>query len=58
MAAADAIAASDNSVITGDDGAKLWACKSKPLYLWIKDQNLVAPLFIYCSTITPFQNAT
>jgi predicted lipoprotein with Yx(FWY)xxD motif len=26
------------SVITRDDGAKQWALKGKPLYLWIKDQ--------------------
>ena len=28
----------DYSVITRDDGAKQWALKGKPLYLWIKDK--------------------
>jgi len=37
-AAADAKAAGDYSVVTRDDGSKQWAYKSKPLYLWIKDQ--------------------
>jgi predicted lipoprotein with Yx(FWY)xxD motif len=38
MAATDAKAAGDYSVVTRDDGSKQWAYKSKPLYLWIKDQ--------------------
>jgi predicted lipoprotein with Yx(FWY)xxD motif len=25
------------TIITRDDGAKQWAYKGKPLYLWIKD---------------------
>ncbi len=36
--AADAKAAGDWSVVTRDDGAKQWAYKGKPLYLWAKDQ--------------------
>ena len=31
-------ASGDYSVVTRDDGAKQWAYKGKPLYLWIKDQ--------------------
>jgi predicted lipoprotein with Yx(FWY)xxD motif len=38
IAAADAKASGDYSVITRDDGSKQWAYKSKPLYLWMKDQ--------------------
>ena len=38
MAAADAKAAGDYSIATRDDGAKQWAFKGKPLYLWAKDQ--------------------
>ena len=30
-------AAGDYTIITRDDGAKQWAYKGKPLYLWIKD---------------------
>jgi predicted lipoprotein with Yx(FWY)xxD motif len=37
-AAADAQAAGDYTVVTRDDGAKQWAYKGKPLYLWAKDQ--------------------
>jgi predicted lipoprotein with Yx(FWY)xxD motif len=37
LAAADAKAAGDYTIITRDDGAKQWAYKGKPLYLWIKD---------------------
>ncbi len=37
-AGADAKASGDWSVVTRDDGAKQWAYKSKPLYLWSKDQ--------------------
>lgn len=37
-ASADARAAGDYTVITRDDGAKQWAYKGKPLYLWVKDQ--------------------
>ena len=36
-AAADQ-ASGDWSIVTRDDGAKQWAYKGKPLYLWIKDQ--------------------
>ena len=37
LAAADAKASGDYTIITRDDGAKQWAYKGKPLYLWIKD---------------------
>jgi predicted lipoprotein with Yx(FWY)xxD motif len=37
LAAADAKAGGDYSIITRDDGARQWAYKGKPLYLWIKD---------------------
>jgi len=38
MATADAKASGDMTIITRDDGAKQWAYKGKPLYLWSKDQ--------------------
>lgn len=38
MAAADASASGDWSIVTRDDGGKQWAYKGKPLYRWIKDQ--------------------
>ena len=39
LRAADADRASgDWSIVVRDDGSKQWAYKSKPLYLWIKDQ--------------------
>lgn len=37
-AAADATPAGVYTVVTRDDGAKQWAHKGKPLYLWVKDQ--------------------
>ena len=37
LAAADAKASGDYTIFTRDDGAKQWAYKGKPLYLWIKD---------------------
>jgi predicted lipoprotein with Yx(FWY)xxD motif len=37
LAAADAKASGDWSIITRADGARQWAYKGKPLYLWIKD---------------------
>lgn len=37
MAASGAAASGDWSVVTRDDGAKQWAYKGKPLYLWTKD---------------------
>jgi predicted lipoprotein with Yx(FWY)xxD motif len=37
FAAADAKATGDYTIISRDDGAKQWAYKGKPLYLWIKD---------------------
>ena len=38
MAAADAKASGDYTIVTRDDGGKQWALKGKPLYLWVKDQ--------------------
>jgi predicted lipoprotein with Yx(FWY)xxD motif len=38
MAAANAAASADWTVITRDDGARQWAYKGKPLYFWAKDQ--------------------
>jgi predicted lipoprotein with Yx(FWY)xxD motif len=38
MAAADAKASGDWSIVTRDDGGKQWAHKGKPVYRWIKDQ--------------------
>jgi predicted lipoprotein with Yx(FWY)xxD motif len=38
MAAADAQAAGDWSIVTRDDGSKQWAYQGKPVYLWAKDQ--------------------
>ena len=37
MAGGDAKPAGDYSVVTRDDGAKQWAYKGRPLYLWVKD---------------------
>ncbi len=37
MAAADAKASGDWSVVTRDDGKKMWAYKGKPLYTFKKD---------------------
>ncbi|MDI4635317.1 hypothetical protein J7U46_19800 [Pelomonas sp. V22] len=37
MAAADAAASGDWSLVTRDDGSKQWAYKGKPLYFWVKD---------------------
>lgn len=37
MAAADAKAAGDYTIVTRDDGSKQWAYKGKPLYVWSKD---------------------
>ena len=38
MAAVDAKASGDWTVIPRDDGSRQWAYKSKPLYYWVKDQ--------------------
>jgi predicted lipoprotein with Yx(FWY)xxD motif len=38
LAAADASASGDWSIVTRDDGSRQWAYKGKPLYRWIKDQ--------------------
>lgn len=37
MAASDARAAGDYTIVTRDDGGRQWAHKGKPLYLWVKD---------------------
>lgn len=37
MAASDAKASGDYTVVVRDDGSRQWAYKGKPLYLWIKD---------------------
>jgi predicted lipoprotein with Yx(FWY)xxD motif len=37
MAAANASASGEWTVITRDDGSRQWAYKGKPLYLWVKD---------------------
>ena len=37
MAAADAVASGDWSIVTRDDGSRQWAYKNKPLYFWVKD---------------------
>lgn len=37
MAAADAKPAGDWTIVTRDDGSKMWAYKSKPVYAWAKD---------------------
>ena len=37
LAAADAKPGGDYTIITRNDGARQWAYKGKPLYLWIKD---------------------
>jgi predicted lipoprotein with Yx(FWY)xxD motif len=37
-APADAKVAGDYGIVTRDDGAKQWAYKGLPLYLWVKDQ--------------------
>ena len=36
-ASADAKAAGEWTVVTRDDGAKMWAYKGKPLYTWVRD---------------------
>ena len=37
MAAADAVADGDFTIVDRTDGTKMWAFKGMPLYLWIKD---------------------
>ena len=37
MAAGDAKASGNWSIVTRDDGAKQWAYKGRPLYTWAKD---------------------
>src|SRR6266516_4597178 len=38
VAASDAKASGDWTIVTRDDGSKQWAYKGKPLYRWSKDQ--------------------
>jgi len=38
MATGEAKASGDWTIVTRDDGAKQWAYKGKPVYLWAKDQ--------------------
>jgi predicted lipoprotein with Yx(FWY)xxD motif len=38
MAAGDAKASGDWTIVTRDDGSKMWAYKGKPLYTWINDK--------------------
>jgi len=37
MAGADAKDDGDWTIVTRDDGSKMWAYEGKPLYLWVKD---------------------
>ena len=37
MATATSTSSGDWTVVTRDDGSKMWAYKGKPLYTWIKD---------------------
>ena len=37
MAAGNAMSQGDWSVVTRDDGSKMWAYKGKPVYTWAKD---------------------
>jgi predicted lipoprotein with Yx(FWY)xxD motif len=37
MAAADAKASGDYTIVTRDDGGRQWAYKGRPLYGWVKD---------------------
>jgi len=37
LAGADAKPRGDHTIVIRDDGARQWAHKGKPLYLWIKD---------------------
>ena len=37
MAAAGDTSSGDWTVITRDDGSKMWAYKGKPLYTWVRD---------------------
>ena len=38
VAAAEAKASGDWTVVTRDDGSRQWAYKGKPVYFWVKDQ--------------------
>ncbi|MGQ0665255.1 MAG: COG4315 family predicted lipoprotein [Pseudomonadota bacterium] len=38
MAKADAEPVDHWTVVTRDDGSKMWAYKGKPLYVWVRDQ--------------------
>ena len=37
MAATNAKASGDYTIVVRDDGSRQWAYKGKPLYLWVKD---------------------
>jgi predicted lipoprotein with Yx(FWY)xxD motif len=37
MASATATSSGDWTVVTRDDGSKMWAYKGKPLYTWVRD---------------------
>jgi predicted lipoprotein with Yx(FWY)xxD motif len=37
MASADAKSMGDWTVVTRDDGSKMWAYKGKPVYTWVRD---------------------
>jgi predicted lipoprotein with Yx(FWY)xxD motif len=37
MAPATATSSGDWTVVTRDDGSKMWAYKGKPLYTWVRD---------------------
>ena len=36
-AAADAVPEGDWTIVTRDDGTKMWAYEGKPVYLWVRD---------------------
>ena len=38
MATGDAKPSGDWTIVTRDDGSKMWAYKNKPLYTWINDK--------------------
>jgi predicted lipoprotein with Yx(FWY)xxD motif len=38
MAASDAKASGDWTLVTRDDGSKQWAYKTKPVYAWVNDK--------------------
>jgi predicted lipoprotein with Yx(FWY)xxD motif len=36
-AAADAVPEGDWTIVTRDDGSRMWAYEGKPVYLWVRD---------------------